>query len=179
MSGIFKGVIRLRRDNDYNYEKIKDTFIPASGEVCLIDTASTGLRAKVGDGESTFAQLPYTDENILSQINNIVVRGYYNNENFYADPNYVNIIEGSISKLYIDITKSRLYTYNGVKYEALGGNVPTASADTSGVMKLYSVTGQNIDGTMTQKAITDELDDKIEMQVNVDEEMIIFGNDIN
>ena len=33
-----------------------------------------------------------------------------------------------------------------------------ASAETAGVMKLYRVTGQNEDGTMTQKAITDGLD---------------------
>lgn len=179
MSGIFKGIIRLRRDNDYNYDRIKNTFIPADGEVCLIDTSTSGLRAKVGDGETVFGKLPYTDENILSQINNIIVRGYYKDGAFYADPNFANLIEGSISKLYIDIPQSKLFTYNGTSYETLGGNIPNATADTYGVMKLYSTTGQNVDGTMTQKAITDELDEKIEMQVDVDEEMIIFGKDIN
>ena len=46
---MLKTIIRLRRDNDYNYAKIKDTFIPASGEVCLVDTAKQGLCAVVGD----------------------------------------------------------------------------------------------------------------------------------
>lgn len=55
--GLIDAVIRLRRDNDYNYEAIKNTFVPASGEVVLVDTAQTGLRAKVGDGVSTYAQL--------------------------------------------------------------------------------------------------------------------------
>ena len=52
-------IIQLRRDNDYNFEKVKNTFIPANGEVVLVDTARDGLRAKVGDGFSTWAQLPW------------------------------------------------------------------------------------------------------------------------
>ena len=32
-------IIKLRRDNDYNYEKVKNTFIPARGEPILVDTA--------------------------------------------------------------------------------------------------------------------------------------------
>ena len=48
-------VIRLRRDNDYNYEAIKDSFVPASGEVVLVDTVKNGLRAKVGNGVNTYA----------------------------------------------------------------------------------------------------------------------------
>ena len=48
-------VVALRRDNDYNYKKIENTFIPVNGEVCLVDVAGYGLRTKVGDGISTFA----------------------------------------------------------------------------------------------------------------------------
>jgi hypothetical protein len=44
-------------------------------------------------------------------------------------------------------------------------------------MKLYSTTGQNTDGTMTQKAITDELDEKVEVTLNIEEELIIFSRD--
>lgn len=178
MSGIFNGIIRLRRDNDYNYDRIKNSFIPSNGEVCLIDTSTNGLRAKVGDGVTVFANLPYTDENLISQINGIIVRGYYKDGAFYANSESTIIIEGSIAKLYIDIPHSKIYTYDGVKYESLGGTVPSASASIAGIMKLYNTTGQNIDGTMTQKAITDELDEKIEMQVNAEEELIIFGTDI-
>ena len=52
-------IIRLRRDNDYNYNKIKDRFIPANGEICLVDTARDGLRAVCGDGKTPFGQLKY------------------------------------------------------------------------------------------------------------------------
>lgn len=60
--------IRLRRDNDFNFDLIKDSFIPMNGEVILVDTAYDGLRAKVGDGYSTYAQLQFVDEDIRNQV---------------------------------------------------------------------------------------------------------------
>lgn len=45
-------------------------------------------------------------------------------------------------------------------------------------MKLYDSVGQNTDGTMTQKAISDELDDKFEIALNIEEETIIFSNNL-
>ena len=41
-------------------------------------------------------------------------------------------------------------------------------------MKLYSTTGENVDGTMTQKAITDELNTKISASVNLEDETVVF-----
>ena len=77
MNSVFNGIIRLRRDNDFNYDKIKDTFIPANGEVCLVDTARQGLRAKVGDGVTVFSELEYSDAQIRSEVESIIIRGYY------------------------------------------------------------------------------------------------------
>jgi hypothetical protein len=54
---ILNSTIQLRRDNEYNFEKVKNSFIPANGEVVLVDTARDGLRSKVGNGVSTYAQL--------------------------------------------------------------------------------------------------------------------------
>jgi hypothetical protein len=163
MSNIFNGIIRLRRDNDYNYDLIKDTFIPADGEVCLIDTVRKGLRAKVGDGKTVFAKLEYTDAQIYSAIESVVVRGYYKNGDFYADSLYSNKLIPVTTSLYINITENNIYTYNGTTFEVLDGQVSTASSATAGIMKLYGEVGQNTDGTMTQKAITDELNEKIEI----------------
>ena len=42
-------------------------------------------------------------------------------------------------------------------------------------MKLYDTLGDHTDGTMTQKAITDELDDKVEVEINQDEELLVFS----
>ena len=166
----FDGVIKLRRDNDYNYAKIKDTFVPANGEICLVDTARDGLRAVCGDGIHTFSELDYIGE--------LLVRGYYYNGNFYSDNSHKNIIEGSTIKIYIDISRSSLYYFDGEHYQSVGaeGPIPTASATTPGIMKLYDTIGDNTDGTMTQKAITDELDDKVEVSLNLEEETLIFSN---
>lgn len=166
----FDGIIQLRRDNDFNYEKIKDTFIPANGEICLVDTARDGLRAVCGDGVHTFGELDFIGE--------LLVRGYYYNGNFYADSLHTQPIEGSIIKIYIDLNKSGLYYFDGVNYQSVRaeGSIPTASSITPGIMKLYDSIGDNTDGTMTQKAITDELDDKVEVSLNLEEETLIFSN---
>lgn len=164
---MINAILRLRRDNDYNYAKIKDTFIPANGEICLIDTARDGLRAVCGDGKSTFGQLDFVGE--------IIIKGYYKDGNFYADSAYTSTIIGSTIKIYIDIYTSTIYYFDGKAYQAVvGSDIPVASATTAGVMKLYETLGYNTDGTMTQKAITDELDDKVEITLNASEEMIIF-----
>ena len=68
MAKLIESIIRLRRDNDYNYERIKNTFIPANGEVVLVDTAKDGLRAKVGNGINTYAELHFTDEDIRNTV---------------------------------------------------------------------------------------------------------------
>ena len=162
-------VLRLRRDNDYNYEKIKDTFVPANGEICLVDTARNGLRAVCGDGVSTFGELKY--------MNDFIEYGYYSNGNFYEDINCSVEIEPYTTRLYIDLKLSQLYYFNGKDFKKLEKDLELASEQLAGVMKLYSTTGDNEDGTMTQRAITKELSEKVELTINAEEEMIIFTRD--
>ena len=169
--------IALRRDNDYNYKKIENTFIPENGEVCFVDVAGYGLRTKVGDGVSTFAQLQYADETILQNINSLIVKGYFYQGNFYYDAAHTVLLSGIIGRIYIDAVSSKLYTYNGVNYETQTNSLPNATAELAGAVKLYDQVGQNTDGTMTQRAITNELNEKFEMDVIKEEEMVIF--DIN
>lgn len=171
--------VALRRDNDYNYKKIENTFVPINGEVCLVDVAGYGLRAKVGDGVSTFAQLPYTDEAILHHVNSLILKGYLYQGKFYVDSAHTILLEDVAGRIYIDVVTSKLYTYNGVKYEALNSGITNATATVAGLVKLYDQVGQNVDGSMTQRAITNELNDKFEMDVIEEEEMIVFDNDIN
>ena len=169
MSKMFNGVIRLRRDNDFNYAKIGDTFVPASGEICLVDTARKGLMAVCGDGVTSFNELEYIGE--------VIVKGYWNDDLFYSDREYSTPISGLDNKVYIDLNTNRVYHYYEDKFVLCGdekGTLPSANATTPGVMKLYNTVGYNEDGTMTQKAITDELDDKVEITLNVEEELIIF-----
>lgn len=158
----------MRRDNDYNYEKVKDSFIPEKGEICLVDTAKQGLCVIVGDGVSTYGSLEY--ENTIFQ------RAYFIGEKIFKDVDGTQEITPNENKIYIDANNTNdLYYYNGVEFVLIGpGSLPTASAETAGIMKLYSTTGENVDGTMTQKAITDELNTKVSASVNLEDETVVF-----
>lgn len=160
-----EAIFKLRRDNDYNYEKVKDTFIPAKGEVCLVDTARLGLCVKVGDGVSTYGSLEYVNT-IFQMVTFVEGKAFINDKEITPNGN----------KIYIDANNTNdLYYYNGVEFVLIGpGSLPTASAGTAGIMKLYSTTGENVDGTMTQKAITDELNTKISASVNLEDETVVF-----
>ena len=163
---IVNAVIACRRDNDYNYAKVATTFIPKSGEICLVDTSRQGLCAIVGDGSAT-----YSDLLAKGYVNDIFIKGFYLNGTFYnvkENPTDVNILDKNVNKIYIDLNnKNNIYYYDGEKFVLIGiGNLPTASADTAGVVKMYNVTGSNEDGTMTQKSITEELEKKVEVSVN-------------
>lgn len=164
---MINAVLRLRRDNDFNYEKIKDTFVPANGEICLVDTAREGLRAVCGDGKSPFASLSF--------MNDLIQKGYYKDGTFYKDSAYTEKLVGYTTRIYIDLTSSIMYYYSGESYIEVSSTLPRASAQTPGVMNLYETTGQNVDGTMTQKAITDELNTKVEMTLREEEELVIFS----
>ena len=166
------GVVQLRRDNDYNYEKIADVFIPASGEICLVDTARDGLRFKCGDGVTVWKDLEYIDSSI--------VKGYYFEGNFYKDKNHTQLLSGAIQKIYIDLVERIIYFYDGERYISTSGNatqIEPATEEKAGIMKLYQTLGNNSDGTMSQKAIADELDDKVEIALNMSEELLIFTRD--
>lgn len=145
--------IGLRRANEASFS---NSFIPLKGEVLLVDTQSYGLRVKVGTGVTTFENLPYLDED-----NNIILLGYYLNGKFYTDSTYTKELEHSNVKLYIDKNSNKLFMYfgDGVGYKEVAPDAPQATDQISGIMKLYKTQGQNEDGTMTQKAITDGIDD--------------------
>ena len=167
-------IVQLRRDNDYNYAKIGDTFIPANGEICLVDTSKDGLRAKCGDGKSTWNQLDYIDE--------YVVKGYFHDGKFYRDMQHTKVISGATQKIYIDIKDRIIYFFNDNKFISVAGMIfdgttekTTASEDTAGTMKLYQSIGLNTDGTMSQKAILEELDDKVEVTLDASEELLVFA----
>ena len=157
-------IIQLRRDNEFNYPT---TYVPRNGEVLLIDTPTKGLQVKVGNGTSTFTQLDY-------YASDIIVRGYYFEDKFYSDNNHENLITGSNLKIYVDISTSRLYIYNEEQYTIIN-TVPYASSTDAGILKLYDTTGSNTDGTMTQKAITDQLNTKISVTVEEGNELAIFS----
>ena len=170
MNKQIKAIIRLRRDNETNFNKIKDSFIPANGEIVLVDTLE-GLRAKVGTGTTKYGLLPYCDE--VSR--NGVVNGYLDNGIFYTDISKTSIINGSSGKIYIDNAHSKIYYYEDNQFKNIQTTFTTATSEVAGVVKLYSSVGDNTDGTMTQKAITEELNSRYKTSVQANEELLIFS----
>ena len=173
---MINAILRLRRDNDYNYAKIKDTFIPANGEICLVDTARHGLRAVCGDGVSTFGQLEYIGESFI--------QAYYDStiNNFFSDKLCTKEVAKRENVIYLDIDTTYLYFWTGEEYKRMESYFPLASETEFGVVKLYNETGENTDGTMTQKAISqelkeldEELDTKFEVSIKESDELIIFS----
>lgn len=79
-----------------------------------------------------------------------------------------------INKIYIDKQDNTIFYYNGVSYIPLNTTFSTASSDIAGIVKLYNTTGQNTDGTMTQKSITDELELRFKTDVDTDNELLVF-----
>ena len=159
----------LRRDNYFNY---KSDFVPLNGEICLVDTARDGLRAICGDGVTAFADLEYLD--------NFIIQGYLNEGEFYKDKSNTQLITGRTHKLYIDMNSHQMYVFDGASYIEIGGDkVANASATVAGIMKLYDTVGQNTDGTITQRLFTDEINQKFEMDVVPEDEMLVFDHDIN
>ena len=167
----YNAIIQLRRDNEYNFEKVKNSFVPANGEVVLVDTARNGLRAKVGDGFSTYAQLQFTDED----IRNAVIHGYLIDGDFYKSPSKEVRLVPMINKIFIDDSNLKIYFYDGTQYKNIQTTFTTATASDPGIVKLYGTTGDNIDGTMTQKAITDELDLRYKATMDSENELLVFS----
>ena len=162
----FKTRIQLRRDELANYAP---SFIPLKGELLFVNSGNR-LRVKVGDGTSSFSSLGYLDNE-----NSIIYWGYYLNEKFYTDSTYTVEIEKSIYHLYVDKNTNKLYIYNNNKFVCIDEMIPNATEEREGIMKLYKGSGQNEDGTMTQKAITDGIDD-IEFSVDSqDSECLILS----
>lgn len=136
--------------------------------MCLVNTSDSGLRAKVGDGVKTYNQQDY--------VNYVFYKGYFKNNSFWEDEEATVEIKKNINRIYIDLgNNNSLYIFNGVDYEPIG-QLPYANSKEAGIVKLYDTIGYNTDGTMTQKAITEELEKKIE--ASIDGETIIFKSKI-
>ena len=170
VAALEKDKVVITRDNEYNYKQKT----PLNNEVCLVDVPGKGIRVKIGDGETSFNELPYIDDAVLNTVDNLIVKGYFYAGAFYKDSAHTEPLENIQGRIYIDIVTSKTYGFNGVSYES---TVVKATATTAGIVKLYDELGTNTDGAMTQRAVTDELNQKVEVNFVKDEEMLIFDHD--
>lgn len=165
----FGGSGVLRRDNDYNYDA---EYIPLNGEVLLVDVAGQGLKCKIGDGTTKFGDLPYEFDGGGSS--DLVAAGYYKDGKLYTDNTYTEEVIPTVGVIYIDQATSRIYFTDGENFGGIEDMLPTASDKIAGLVKLYDTTGDNTDGTMTQKAITDAVNTRIKASVKDSDEMLIL-----
>ena len=163
-------IVQLRRDNEANFNKIKDSFVPYNGEVVLVDT-SNGLRAKVGDGVHKYKELSFTDEAYIDAV----INGYCENGVFYKDTSKQEVLPNKTNKVYVDNAHSKVYYFNGSRYVTIQETLTTANDREAGLVRMYSTLGNNIDGTMTQKAITDEFQTRYKTSVDLSDELLIFS----
>lgn len=64
----FNTRIKLKRDTAVNWTVNNPVLL--NGEIILVDTDNSQLRAKIGDGSKTYNQLPFTDEILRNLITN-------------------------------------------------------------------------------------------------------------
>lgn len=151
--------IKLRRDSINKYSSYPN-FIPLMGEICIVDPTATSpwskaktIRFKVGDGTTKYSELPFVDE-----VNKNFLVGYVYNGSFYLDAQHTQEDENlSELILYVDLHTGVIYYFDGYELQPIKMTIPNADSTQPGVMKLYQTLGQNIDGTMSQKAITDAI----------------------
>ena len=155
MSTIVDTIIKLRKDTADNFAKVAATFVPIDGEACIVDTGSTGIRLKVGDGKSTFQTLQYIDTD--SAFKHAVIIGYYADGEFYTDTVKTSKYTLYPHQIYLDYITNNIYYYNNERLVRCEVQLPNATAEAAGVMKLYSEQGSNTNGTITQKFFTDTI----------------------
>ena len=108
--------------------------------------------------------------------NAIIVRGYLFEGQFYQDEEHRIKYVPYEYKIYVDITSSTIFIYNGENYIAAVANVPFADQNLAGIAKLYQSTGANTDGSISQKIVTEELNQRFKITTNAAEETILFLN---
>lgn len=154
MSTELKTRIKLRKDLEANWVSANPVLL--DGEISIVNAGSKGLRIKLGNGTSKFNELQYLDAD--STFKQSIVIGYYFEGNFYTDT--IKSVKYDLygHQLYIDYISGNIYYYTGENLEKLNLDLPKATSETAGIVKLYSVQGQNEDGTITQKFFTQVVD---------------------
>lgn len=162
--------VQFKRGNKSALENVLvDDKVLKSGEPCWeMDTN----KFKIGDGVSDYADLPYLSDGDTGAL---VVEGYYEpwdsehryGSNFYKDAAHLVPLFGDVKHLFIDIPTRLVYYFKGEDGERFVELVRNATVDSGvpGLIKLYGSSGDNEDGSLTQKAITTRLKKKVEIEL--------------
>lgn len=129
-------------------------------------------KLKIGDGVNNYEDLPYITGD-GSTSSDLVRIGYYDSEAdvFWKEQTKVNALPRLTTSLYLDKASTFVYYLQDNKYTELFG---LANKNTYGLSKLYDSTGQNIDGSITQKALTDSFNNIVD--VSEEDELLDIRN---
>lgn len=141
--------IQQLRGNEAEWDQ-KD-FTPLEGEIIVYNTDETHVspRLKIGDGVNLVNNLPFTID-----YNETII-------GLSVDGTTVTYIKGDGS-VHCFETQDTNTTYS------------LATDEVTGLTRLYATTGNNTDGTMTQKAIKTELDKKVGVTIDAAQGALIF-----
>lgn len=136
----------------------------------LPETGKEGVVYLVPQESGQYAEYVWKDgafEKVRdTDLDSVVSEGYLYGGKFYKDAEHKEEIITKPDNIYVDSSSGDLYYYDTAARE-FKKILQEASAETSGVLKMYGADGENEDGTMNQKAIKETIDSKIE---------IAFGN---
>lgn len=118
--------IQLRNDTQENWEKVKDTLIPLAGEMCITNDGPDKGRFKIGDGTSTWGQLPYSGTGA----------------DFTVDAKNVMF------------SQDMIFTEKFGKYTPSGGKVTVPSNDKSLLATLLDAFAEDQNPNVTQPAVS-------------------------
>ena len=130
-------------------------------------------RLKIGDGVTPWNDLEYLDQSteqiIWEQAEATFPHIRQETDAAYAEKASSFIpIKNELCVVVFNNKTVRLKIGDGV---TVWSDLPYIDADE---IKLYDTTGQNTDGTMTQKAITDSLDTKVGVSLDRENETLTF-----
>lgn len=121
----YEARIRLKSDTEARWNTIANSFKPLAGEMIIYsaDGSHPYCRVKIGDGDTTLANLPFIDSGTINGKATEVVKL----ATFDDRP-----LSGSPDKLYVDMSTNRIYHYDNTNgYTQLSNfslNVVTDSA---------------------------------------------------
>lgn len=95
-------------------------------------------------------------------ISSIIIQGYYFAGVFWKEATHANRLPDKVQAIYIDLHTRQLYFYD-TKIHGYKAFLTIADGSNPGLVKLYQSIGENTDGAMSQKATTDMLAKKVEL----------------
>lgn len=161
MSNTIKSIQFKRGTKTALISNLKGDNKPLRGEP-IWETDTNKL--KIGDGEKDYEDLPYVAGD-GSSSSDLVLFGYYDKDLdvFWKEEAKINVLPRFVTSLYIDKLSKLIYNLVDNVYTLL---INVADKNTYGLSRLYDSFGQNEDGSINQKILTDGLNNI----VNVDEE---------